>query len=1088
MNAQSFEADKNDYNYDEVRLLGENYVAVRDGYKWGLIDKKSSQILMRTVYDYISTENGKLWARYQDRKFYVQQENLPLHYDCVYDFKEFAPDKHWAKVALNGKFGTIDQNFKEIVPCNYVVVMNHYGALWAGKRQMGLRFGDFDVYSYDGQRLTDYPYCESMYPVVSKNVNGTIMYGIINEQSYEVVPCKNKEIKIIDFGYSRFVDRIIVYVIVDENESSFLFTVKHGLVDVAYSTIRKRSIGCEFLFCTRKEIIQQYNQSNIVVDSNNNDQSLVIDVYSEDVNDVIVSYEKDKYDLTDFVHGSLFICQSLSTKKYGLINKQGCKQPCVYDVLLKDICIVVGRRESQYEEIQYEDLYSFPPRVKTRRELIGGLVDIFSENGNLLMPEVDYKDWNLIGYGEGYLRLIIKGKLYIYKNDHLIVPPLQYDEVGPFCSKHDIDVEYALVRNGVKWGAINSDGILLIPLVYDEIKGLFRRRSPENFCCTTLGNPEYIYLMARTKNEIFFFEANKGLKRVDNEVIEDILSYAYGDDIRKGYTIKDILNKKAEDVISDIIETKRKEAKWFRKIREIEGANCIIAYDVVTRKIGLLNSDEQKLCDFVYDNNFITPYIYDNAIIKVVKDGKDGLINKDGKLILPCSYDYISEFNEDGIAIVKKEGAEGLVLKSGEIILPCEYDYISCQDCGRGPKFTKDYLIIAIGDSFGLADKKGHIVVPCKYPRNVFFDAVQLNFLDYGYVLVKKDNCMGLVQISKPDSYLLSCIYKEIDIHKNSKYGQEPMNYIVALRDEACEILNLHTGEKIIAITDFYIEKVCFIVNNYIVARLKENDIVFYRIFSMSNEGSSIDYSNIRNLNNQYLQVSKNGQWGVFDFSKYKEIIPCRYECVDFPSCDMYRIKTEGKYGFVDGNNRCVIDCIYDEVGLFFEDIVSIRTGKYWGFINKNREIIAAGFEEVHAFSEGLAAVKKDGKWGYIDACGKIVIPLEYSYAGYFHDGLADVSYEEYYGYIDKHNNTIIPFKYKHAESYREGTARVSTNSGSGEISKDGIEVEWKYNDIYDNKYDTDYDSREETWGALTDGMYGDMPDDFDGDYSFLGY
>jgi hypothetical protein len=27
-----------------------------------------------------------------------------------------------------------------------------------------------------------------------------------------------------------------------------------------------------------------------------------------------------------------------------------------------------------------------------------------------------------------------------------------------------------------------------------------------------------------------------------------------------------------------------------------------------------------------------------------------------------------------------------------------------------------------------------------------------------------------------------------------------------------------------------------------------------------------------------------------------------------------------------------------------------------------------------------------------------------------------------------------------------------------------------------------------DSWDAMTDGMYGDMPDGFDGDYSFLGY
>ena len=41
--------------------------------------------------------------------------------------------------------------------------------------------------------------------------------------------------------------------------------------------------------------------------------------------------------------------------------------------------------------------------------------------------------------------------------------------------------------------------------------------------------------------------------------------------------------------------------------------------------------------------------------------------------------------------------------------------------------------------------------------------------------------------------------------------------------------------------------------------------------------------------------------------------------------------------------------------------------------------------------------------------------------------------------------------------------------------------------DYYDDRGDDDWDYERETWDAMTDGMYGDMPDGFDGDYSFMG-
>ena len=42
---------------------------------------------------------------------------------------------------------------------------------------------------------------------------------------------------------------------------------------------------------------------------------------------------------------------------------------------------------------------------------------------------------------------------------------------------------------------------------------------------------------------------------------------------------------------------------------------------------------------------------------------------------------------------------------------------------------------------------------------------------------------------------------------------------------------------------------------------------------------------------------------------------------------------------------------------------------------------------------------------------------------------------------------------------------------------------------VYINSYQEDnYDYEKDAWFAMTDGQYGDMPDDFDGDYDFTGH
>lgn len=36
--------------------------------------------------------------------------------------------------------------------------------------------------------------------------------------------------------------------------------------------------------------------------------------------------------------------------------------------------------------------------------------------------------------------------------------------------------------------------------------------------------------------------------------------------------------------------------------------------------------------------------------------------------------------------------------------------------------------------------------------------------------------------------------------------------------------------------------------------------------------------------------------------------------------------------------------------------------------------------------------------------------------------------------------------------------------------------------------YEDDFEYEKETWYAMTDGMYGDMPEDFNGDFDWLGF
>ena len=60
----------------------------------------------------------------------------------------------------------------------------------------------------------------------------------------------------------------------------------------------------------------------------------------------------------------------------------------------------------------------------------------------------------------------------------------------------------------------------------------------------------------------------------------------------------------------------------------------------------------------------------------VVSNTKSGLLNSQGKLILPISFDQIQVDNKD-FFIVSKEGLSGIMRASGTVFLPVQYTQIA---------------------------------------------------------------------------------------------------------------------------------------------------------------------------------------------------------------------------------------------------------------------------------------------------------------------------------------------------------------------------------------------------------------------------
>jgi WG repeat protein len=183
--------------------------------------------------------------------------------------------------------------------------------------------------------------------------------------------------------------------------------------------------------------------------------------------------------------------------------------------------------------------------------------------------------------------------------------------------------------------------------------------------------------------------------------------------------------------------------------------------------------------------------------------------------------------------------------------------------------------------------------------------------------------------------------------------------------------------------------------------------------------------------------------------------------------------ESNDKYGFLDTDGNQVISANYDAVGIFSEGLASVRLGKLWGYIDKSGQVvIKPAFRAAGPMRHGLARVATwDGfdcfddrkhlsneaasnerfnfpdqldyngcvlskpQFGFVNANGKVIIPLQYSYAADFSEGYARVGMSktgDLFGFINEAGILMVPPTYIAANDFSEGLAAVKLNSSSG--------------------------------------------------------
>lgn len=171
------------------------------------------------------------------------------------------------------------------------------------------------------------------------------------------------------------------------------------------------------------------------------------------------------------------------------------------------------------------------------------------------------------------------------------------------------------------------------------------------------------------------------------------------------------------------------------------------------------------------------------------------------------------------------------------------------------------------------------------------------------------------------------------------------------------------------------------------------------------------------------------------------------------------RFESKGKWGFVDGEGKVVIEPKYRLAAGFTPDgIAPVLDGKGWVYIDtQGRELVRPLVSDngPDYFVEGLARFTSGSKIGYFDTKGRVAIAAQFDFGMPFSEGRAAVCEKcktrregaqmiargGRWGFVDRTGRVVIPLQFEEVESFKNGVARVRTSEGWGLIDPQGAPV-----------------------------------------------
>lgn len=547
------------------------------------------------------------------------------------------------------------------------------------------------------------------------------------------------------------------------------------------------------------------------------------------------------------------------------------------------------------------------------------------------------------------------------------------------------------------YGAINSAGKIIAPFKYDEVSLADEkddRDSSKNYC----------FVITRLNGKYGAADT------LGNEICPPIYTQVE--------TLTPHVLKMKKDGRWGWIEIKTGKVLQ-APLYEDAGKSYVRDYTIEIKnagKAGLAAEDGSIIVPAEYESfNYLSS---NNTYFGFTSKGKTGVMDHDGHIVVPADYDKCSQGPADDIFAVTRGNKTGFVDAHGKTLLPLQYTEAALMGT---------VMKVSIGGKYGVVNSAGKEIIPAQYSE---IKAVNTEGREiYGAFVVTAPGSTTAPQSAVPAVFLVS-----------NATG-------TGVFDAA--------GKQLFPFTYSRINPFSWQNRLYLAAEQQgktgildaDGKVILPVAYDGLVSGYSSSYSYLDDLAGankaDYLAFSKADRLGVFNAATGKEVLPARYDWIQWQNPELLYLRNgdttsladkTGKiirggkqYGFftaVDTNR--IVETKYNNDGTTTCTLTDIAgnvlySSNKWEFKDDRatRLLMPESAKRRNAqFNSGLLKI-----WGayngsrsnlFLDTNGKEVVFDDYSFVGDFWNGLAlagkDIGPEQtLYGIINRNKEIIYP-------------------------------------------------------------------------------